>query len=128
LAFQLLAKASSMRSTIDQEEAMALTGRFNFRRSWFGKLVLEVEEELKPFFASDKKPLKRHWRRATLMDLAQPEMRALIDLRPQRQFLSPTSARPGGIPPASLSRPDGLPSMPAPAARGEGTAPQPTSH
>ena len=61
---------------------MALTGRFNFRRSWFGKLVLEVEEEVKPFFASDKKPLKHRWRRATLIDLAQPEMRALIDLRP----------------------------------------------
>jgi hypothetical protein len=99
LAFQLLATASSMRSTIDQEEAMALTGRFNFRRSWFGKLVLEVEEELEPFFASDKNPLKRRWRRGTLMDLAEPEMRALIDLRPQRQFLSPTSARPVGIPP-----------------------------
>jgi hypothetical protein len=89
---------------------MALTGRFNFRRSWFGKLVLEVEEELKPFFASDKNPLKRRWRRGTLMDLAEPEMRALIDLRPQRQFLSPTSARPVGIPP------------------GVGAARQPTSH
>ena len=26
---------------------MALTGRFNFKRSWFGKLMLEVEDEVK---------------------------------------------------------------------------------
>ena len=25
---------------------MALTGRFNFRRSWFGKLMLKVEDEV----------------------------------------------------------------------------------
>ena len=37
---------------------MALTGRFNFRRSWFGKLMLELEE-FKPFFASEKKPVER---------------------------------------------------------------------
>ena len=32
---------------------------------------------------------KRRWRRcATLMDLAQPEMRALIDLRSKPQFMA----------------------------------------
>ena len=82
---------------------MALTGRFNFRRSWFGKLMLELEEEFKPFFATEKKPVKRRWRRATLVDLAQPEMRVLIDLRFQPQFLSRTSARPVEMPPASMS-------------------------
>jgi hypothetical protein len=107
---------------------MALTGRFNFRRSWFGKLVLEVEEEVKPYFSSDKKPLKHRWRRATLIDLAQPEMRALIDLRPQRQFLSRTSARLIEMPPASMSRPDELPSMATPAPRVDIASPQPTSH
>jgi hypothetical protein len=96
---------------------MAITGRFNFRRSWFGKLVLVVEEEVKPFFASEKKPVKHRWRRATLIDLAQPEMRALIDLRPQRQFLSRTSARPAEMPPASMSRPNELPSTPTPPQR-----------
>lgn len=75
-----------------QEEAMALTGRFNFRRSWFGKLMLEVEEEVKPFFGGDNK-LKRRWRRATLIDLAQPEMRSLIDLRFQPQFMARTPLR-----------------------------------
>ena len=47
---------------------MALTGRFNFKRSWFGNLMLEVEDEVKPAFWSERKPLKRHWRRATLID------------------------------------------------------------
>jgi hypothetical protein len=101
---------------------MAITGRFNFRRSWFGKLVLVVEEEVKPFFGSEKKPVKHRWRRATLIDLAQPEMRALIDLRPQRQFLSRTSTRPVEMPPASMR------SMPMPAPRADGTSPQRTSH
>jgi hypothetical protein len=90
--------------------------------------VLEAEEEVKPFFASEKKPLKHRWRRATLMDLAQPEMRALIDLRPQRQFVSRTSAPPVEMSPASMSRADELPSMPTPAPRADGASPQLTSH
>jgi hypothetical protein len=106
---------------------MALTGRFNFRRSWFGKLVLEVEEEAKPFFGGEKKPLKRRWRRASLIDLAQPEMRPLIDLRFQPQFMTRSSSRvvevlhgPG--------RSEELPSTVTPLARPEGTNPQRTSH
>jgi hypothetical protein len=107
---------------------MALTGRFNFRRSWFGKLVLEVEEEVKPFFASDKKPVKHRWRRATLIDLAQPEMRALIDLRFQPQFMSRTSARPLDVPLGSMGRADEIPSMAATVPRADGASPQRTSH
>src|SRR3712207_3901538 len=57
---------------------MALTGRFRFRKSWFGDLILEVEEDVKPRF---KRSLKRRWRNAKLMDLAEPEMRRLLDLR-----------------------------------------------
>jgi hypothetical protein len=105
---------------------MALTGRFNFRRSWFGKLVLELEEEVKPLFGSDKKLVKRRWRRATLFDLAQPEMRALIDLRSQPQFRARTSARPVEMPP-SMSRLDELPSVATPAPRPNGASPQRTS-
>jgi hypothetical protein len=56
---------------------MALTGHFEFRKTFWGKLVLRVEEEVKPFWQS--KP-KRRWRDATLMDLAAPEMRHLIDI------------------------------------------------
>ena len=100
---------------------MALTGRFNFRRSWFGKLMLEVEDEVKPLFWSEGKPLKRHWRRATLIDLAQPEMRPLIDLRFQPQFMARTPlrtvepshpvARAEDLPPevATLRRPESAP-------------------
>jgi hypothetical protein len=105
---------------------MALTGRFNFRRSWFGKLLLEVEEETKPFFGRDKKAVKHRWRKATLIDLAQPEMRALIDLRFQPQFMSRTSPRPVEMPIAPLSRPDELPVPPLPPA--EPATPQRISH
>jgi hypothetical protein len=88
---------------------MALTGRFNFRRSWFGKLMLEVEDEVKPVFWSEGKPLKRHWRGATLIDLAQPEMRPLIDLRFQWQYTWRTPLRTVEPAPASASRADELP-------------------
>jgi hypothetical protein len=101
---------------------MVLTGRFNFRRSWFGKLVLEVEEEVKPFFGSDKKPLKRRWRQAALFDLAQPEMRALIDLRSQPQFRARTTARAVEMPPNEL------PSVATLAPRPHGASLQRTSH
>jgi hypothetical protein len=57
---------------------MALTGTIDFRKSWFGGIVLQVEEDVKPRFG---KKVKRRWRRATLMDLAQPELRILIDMR-----------------------------------------------
>ena len=104
---------------------MTLTGRFNFRRSLFGRLMLEVEEEVKPVFASDKKPLKRRWRRATLMDLAQPEMRALIDLRFQPQFMSRTPLRLVETP---QSRPEELPAHVMPLQRAVAASPQCTSH
>jgi hypothetical protein len=105
---------------------MALSGRFKFRRSWFGKLVLEVEEDFKPFFASNKKPVKLRFRRASLIDLAQPEMRALIDLSVQPQFRARTSARLVEMPPASTT--DELPSVATPAPRGNGASPERTSH
>ena len=59
---------------------MGLTGKFRFRKTLWGKIVLQIEEEVKPFWA---KPgaLKPRWRDATLMDLAAPEMRPLIDMR-----------------------------------------------
>ncbi len=105
---------------------MALTGRFNFRRSWFGKLMLEVEEEVKPIFGGEGKPLKRRWRRATLLDLAQPEMRPLIDLRFQPQFMARTPLRVVETPHAA-SRADELQSQVTPLHRLEPT-PQRVSH
>jgi hypothetical protein len=105
---------------------MALTGRFNFRRSWFGKLMLEVEEEVKPLFGGEGKPLKRRWRRATLIDLAQPEMRPLIDLRFQPQFMARTAPRPAEPAQVIPSR-DELPPHVTPLHRPE-AMPQRTSH
>jgi hypothetical protein len=66
---------------------MSLTGRFNFKKTWRGRLTLVVEEEYQPRFGAGK----RRWRRATIADLAEPEMRTLIDLRFQRKF-SPVAA------------------------------------
>ena len=59
---------------------MGLTGKYRFRKSLWGKIVLQLEEEVKPFW-SKPGALKRRWRDATLMDLAAPEMRPLIDMR-----------------------------------------------
>ena len=41
---------------------MGVTGQFEFRKTLWGKLVLRVEKEVKPFWQS--KP-KRRWRDAT---------------------------------------------------------------
>jgi len=61
---------------------MGLTGKFKFRKTLWGKIVLQLEEEVKPFWSRSKPDtLKRRWRDATLMDLAAPEMRTLIDMR-----------------------------------------------
>jgi hypothetical protein len=106
---------------------MALTGRFNFRRSWFGKLMLEVEEEVKPLFGGENKPLKRRWRRATLIDLAQPEMRPLIDLRFQPQFMARTSPRLVEQS-AMAARTEELPAHVTALHRSEPMIPQRTSH
>src|SRR5215212_4778448 len=61
---------------------MGLTGKFRFRKTLWGKIVLQIEEEVKPFWSRSKPgALNRRWRDATLMDLAAPEMRTLIDMR-----------------------------------------------
>ncbi len=61
---------------------LGLTGKFKFRKTLWGKIVLQLEEEVKPFWSrSQPVVLKRRWRDATLMDLAAPEMRHLIDMR-----------------------------------------------
>ena len=61
---------------------MGLTGKFKFRKTLWGKIVLQIEEEVKPFWSHSKpNSLKPRWRDATLMDLAAPEMRTLIDMR-----------------------------------------------
>ena len=99
---------------------MALTGKFDFRKTFWGKIVLRVEEEVKPFWSRSKPDArKRRWRNATLMDLAAPEMRTLIDLRFRPHLRSQTSFAPeattahreqhkvDGVVEAQASRPDG---------------------
>ncbi len=104
---------------------MSLTGRFNFRKTWFGGLTLEVEEEVKPLFGSGDK-LKRRWRRAKLIDLAEPELRALIDLRFQPQFMARTAPRLVEVPQSGIGRADD--SEVAPMRRAEAASPQRVSH
>ncbi|AIQ93351.1 MULTISPECIES: hypothetical protein [Methylobacterium] len=59
--------------------AAKLTGRFWFRKTWTGKLVLLVEEE-KPRWLSRTGLTKRRWRDARLLDLAEAPMHALMTL------------------------------------------------
>jgi hypothetical protein len=79
---------------------MSLTGRFELRRTWTGKIVLQIEEEVKNRWPGRKAAFRRRWRDATVMDLANPEMRPLIDLR--RRPRAVTSSQ-------SLSRPEEIP-------------------
>src|SRR5215207_5989419 len=73
-------------------ETMSLTGKFAFRRSLSGKIVLKVEEEVKvPWPLSRTAKSRRRWRDARLSDLAEAEMRTLMDMRSQPQLV-PKSA------------------------------------
>lgn len=66
---------------------MALTGRFNLRKSLSGRIILQVEEEVESawgFFSRRK--LRRRWRDAKPMDLPATELRALMDLRNRPRF------------------------------------------
>ncbi|MBY0299153.1 MAG: hypothetical protein K2X71_24475 [Methylobacterium sp.] len=61
---------------------MAITGRFNFRRTLTGKLVLQVEAVRKPWWVFARAAAPGHvWRDATLKDLAVVEMQPLLNLR-----------------------------------------------
>ena len=76
---------------------MGLTGNFRFRKGLRRRAVLQVEEEAKPFWSKSGE-LKPRWRDATLTDLAEAELRTLIDLgRSPMRFGSgirlPTSAQ-----------------------------------
>ena len=63
----------------EQEAEMSLTG----------KLVLKVEEEVKlPWPLSRTGKSRRRWRDATLEDLAEAELRTLMDLRNRPQLVA----------------------------------------
>ncbi|WP_336490595.1 hypothetical protein [Methylobacterium nigriterrae] len=57
---------------------MALTGRFWFKKTWSGKLILLVEEKKPRRFKRDAFTLR--WREAKLLDLAEAPMQPLMDL------------------------------------------------
>ena len=73
---------------------MSLTGRFELRRTWRGRIVLQVEEELKSHWPRSRKAaFHRRWRYATVMDLAGPELRALVDLRRRPRYVPEHATR-----------------------------------
>ena len=78
---------------------MALTGRFNFRRTLTGRIVLQVEED-QPVWWSRNGKTRRRYRDANVMDLAKPDMRALIDLRNKPQFMQAVTRGYEGYPQA----------------------------
>jgi hypothetical protein len=84
---------------------MPLTGRFNFRRTPTGRIVLQVEED-KPLWWSRKGRTRRRFRDANVLDLANPEMRALIDLRNKPQYVPPLSRAPEQMPQTVADRAD----------------------
>ena len=77
--------------------AVRLTGRFKFRRTLFGRVLLQVEEERAPHWSLRRNPaVRRRWRNARIMDLVNPELRGLVDLlnRPQPQAYRQPMDRP----------------------------------
>lgn len=59
-----------------------LTGRFTFRRTLTGKIVLQIEEDIRTLWPlSHKRAFRRRWRDAKLMDLTATQLRPLMDLR-----------------------------------------------
>jgi len=62
---------------------MALTGRYDFRRTMTGQLRLWVEYDSNGIwdFLTRKKTYCHRWRNANIMDLAAPQLRHLMGLR-----------------------------------------------
>jgi hypothetical protein len=74
------------------EEANMLTGRFDFRKTLSGRLVLLIEEDVRAFWSPFRKRVaRRRWRKARVIDLASPELRPLIDLRSKPNYLPPSA-------------------------------------
>ena len=61
---------------------MALTGQYQFRKTFGGKLMLQVEEEVPTVWSwFGQRRTKKRWRDATLMDLSAPVLRMLLEWR-----------------------------------------------
>ena len=93
---------------------MALTGKFKFRKTVWGKVVLQVEDEVRPVWPSN---LRQRWHDAVPLDLAAPELWSLITLRfwPYSGFRPAlVASRSGqsawdGVDPASIQKTSGEP-------------------
>ena len=68
---------------------MPLTGRFDFRKTWSGKLVLILEEDVRALSPLRKGSTRRRWRKATVMDLAATELRPMMDHRSKPNYHVP---------------------------------------
>ena len=102
---------------------MALTGRFNLRKSFSGRIILQVEEEFESKWGlfSQKPKFRRRWRDAKSMDLPATELRSLMDLRNRPQFMQ--AFEPTQIVRPSALKPDPVQSTVASSALpGEGNA------
>ncbi|NBJ11412.1 hypothetical protein [Microvirga arsenatis] len=75
---------------------MALTGRFNLRKTWTGRIILQVEEEATGFWGRmiGRPRLRRRWRDANVLDLAAPELRSLVDLRFRPRYMPQVNEAP----------------------------------
>ena len=68
---------------------MPLTGRFDFRKTFSGKLVLILEEDVRALSPLRKGSTRRRWRKATVMDLAATELRSMMDHRSKPNYHVP---------------------------------------
>ena len=71
---------STQEGTHAMEASMALTGKFCFRRTLLGKVVLVVEEEKNAIWPFSER-IRKRWRDASLIDLTNPELRRILELR-----------------------------------------------
>jgi len=89
---------------------MSLTGRFRHRRTFGGKLVLQIEEVRARWL---RRTPKARWRDAKVLDLAAPELRTLIDLGKRTMFMPRGPGAPSPTERATTDEP-AAPSDPAP--------------
>ncbi|GJD97986.1 hypothetical protein [Methylobacterium iners] len=85
---------------------MELTGRFWFKRTWSGKLVLLVEEkrQRRRLFGKGGSEFKLTWREAKLLDFADNALSPLVDLGRQHRHGSGSRSGPRLVPvPAAAS-------------------------
>ena len=62
---------------------MALTGRFWFRKTWRGKLILLVEDQRPNWRHRSQR--KARWRDANLLDLVETALQPLVDMARRRR-------------------------------------------